>query len=807
MNKKISIKNKVRKGPVESKKLLMDKKVDIKELFDRIEDLKVVSSINRAANMGYSLKEIIRIFAGLTKKIFSSNGATVYLLSSDNKFLVMQNYTTPRNLLRKVESLIRIKIKEVKFPVVKNGFYYKALERKRPLVLNKPVDIKKSILEFVESIKPRSEKIYKSVKKLVPAIYHIIGIKSVMIVPLVSNGESIGIIDIGGKRSFKEDDLDRMMTISREITTVLKRKSIEDELSHTNKELNLLLEMNIEGVRFIDKDFNVLKVNKKFCMITGVNKKKNLASKCYSVFSTLDCRKPTCVLKQILDGEKKVRKEINVNRIDGKTIPCILTAIPLRDTSSNIIGIVENFNDISDVREAEKSLLESRKKYRELAETLDVMVVEMDTKGKITYVNREVFDKTGYTKKDLDRGYNIMQMVTPADKIKIAFDFFKLLKGRKAKRTTIYEVIRKDGTTFRVISYPNYLLDGKGKITGIRAVLVDLTDVEVAEKKLKEVEEKYRLLFENSLDGVYRTTLEGKYIDVNPALVKMLGYRSREELIKIDIPAKLYIRKEDRPGPKQRNKIFETRLKRKDGSIITVEINSRVAYKYGKPAYYEGIVRDITKRKEAENKVEQSYQKLKKILDDVIETLASIVEVKDPYTSGHQKRVALLAVAMAEELGMDEEKIEIINTAALIHDIGKINLPASVLTRPGKLSKIEFDMIKTHPRLGYDMIGHIEFPKPVADIVLQHHERIDGSGYPQGLEGDKIIPEAKILAVADVVEAMVSHRPYRPALSIEEAVREIRSGRGKIYDRRAVDACMKVIKSKKIDLEPSFLKI
>lgn len=806
MNKKVSTKNKILKGPVESKKLLVDKKVDTKGLFERIEDLKAISSINYAANMGKSLKEIIRLFADLTKKIFSSNGATVYLLSSDSKFLVMQNYTTPRNLLRKVESLIRIKIEEVKFPVIKNGFYYKALERKRPLILDKPRDIKKAILEFVESVRPRSERIYKSIKKLVPAIYQIMGIKSVMIVPLVSNGESIGIIDIGGRILYKEDDIDRMMTISREITAVLKRKSIEDELSHTNKELNILLEMNIEGVRFIDKDFNVLKVNKKFCNIAGVNEKTNLARKCYLVFRTLDCHKPTCALKQILDGSTKVRREINVNRIDGKTIPCILTAIPLKDTGGNVIGIVENFYDISDVMEAEKSLIESRKKYRELADTLDVMVVDLDTKGKIAYANREAFDKTGYTKKDLNRGFNIMNMVIPTDKVKVAVNFIKLLTGKKSRKTSVYKVKRRDGTTFPAVVHPNYLLDGKGKITGIRVVLVDLTDIEVAEKKVKESEEKYRLLFENSLDGVYRTTLEGKYINVNLALVKMLGYRSREELIKIDIPTQLYIRKEDRPGPDQRNKIFETRLRRKDGSIITVEINSRVAYKYGKPAYYEGIVRDITKRKEAEKKVEQSYQKLKKILNDVIETLASIVEVKDPYTSGHQKRVALLAVAMARELGMDEEKIEIINTAALIHDMGKINLPASVLTRPGRLSKVEFDMVKTHPRLGYDMVSHIEFPKPVADIVLQHHERIDGSGYPQGLKGNEIILEAKILAVADVVEAMCSHRPYRPSLGVAKAVKEIRKGKGKIYDPRAVGACIKVIKSKKIDLEPSFIE-
>ncbi len=804
MKNKFNLKEKIKSDYLRSETSPENKNNNIEKLFERFEDLKAISYINHAVNMGIDLKDTINMFTDLTKRIFSSNGATVYLLSSDKESLIMQNYTTPRSVLRKIESLVGIRVSEVKVPLIKKGFYHRVLEKKKPLVLNNHKDIEQSILEFAESLRPKSEMLYKSVKKLVPGIYRILGINSVMIVPLVSDGKSIGIIDIGSKKQYKKSDLDRMMTISREITAVIKRKLIEDELKNTNKELNILLKINTDGIRLIDKDFNVLKVNKKFCEIVGVNEKKNLREKCHMVLSTPDCHEPTCVLKQILEGGRKVRKEIDVTRIDGKTFPCILTTIPLKDTDSNIIGIVENFNDISDVREAEKSLLESKKKYRELAETLDVMVVDMDTKGKITYVNREVFNKTGYTKKDLDRGYNIVQMVSPTDKIKIAVDFFKLLKGKKARMTTVYRVKRKDGTTFRVISYPNFLLDGKGNITGIRTVLVDLTDVEVAEKKLKEVEEKYRLLFENSLDGVYRTTLGGKYIDVNPALVKMLGYSSREELIKIDIPTQLYVRKEDRPGPKQRNKIFETRLKKKDGSIITVEINSRVIYKYGKPVYYEGIVRDVTERKAAEKKVEQSYQKLKKILDDVIDTLASIVEVRDPYTSGHQKRVALLAVAMARELGLDDESIEAINTAALIHDIGKINLPASVLTRPGKLSKIEYDMVKTHPRLGYNMISHIEFPKPMADIVLQHHERIDGSGYPQGLKGNEIIPEAKILAVADVVEAMISHRPYRPALGIEKAVEEIRRGRGKLYDLRAVNACIKVIRRKKIDLKPSF---
>ena len=192
----------------------------------------------------------------------------------------------------------------------------------------------------------------------------------------------------------------------------------------------------------------------------------------------------------------------------------------------------------------------------------------------------------------------------------------------------------------------------------------------------------------------------------------------------------------------------------------------------------------------------QSEERLKKNMDATIETMSRIIEAKDPYTSGHQHRVCQLAVSLAQELGLSPDKIEGIRIASLIHDIGKIGLPAEILSKPTKLADIEFSLIKGHSQAGSDILKAIDFSYPVANIVLQHHERINGSGYPNGLRADEILLEARILGVADVVEAMSSHRPYRPALGIDKALEEISQNRGILYDPEVVDACLKLFREK-----------
>ncbi len=204
------------------------------------------------------------------------------------------------------------------------------------------------------------------------------------------------------------------------------------------------------------------------------------------------------------------------------------------------------------------------------------------------------------------------------------------------------------------------------------------------------------------------------------------------------------------------------------------------------------ILEDITEKR-------RSAERLKETLTDTIRAIALTVEKRDPYTAGHQNRVADLCVAIGGELGLSEDRTEGLRLAALIHDIGKIYVPAEILNRPGKLTPAEFEIIKSHPEVGYDIVKDVKFPWPVGEMILRHHERIDGTGYPAGLKGEEIILEARILAVADVVEAITAHRPYRPARGLEAALGEIEAGRGGRYDPAVADACLRLIREKRFE--------
>jgi putative nucleotidyltransferase with HDIG domain/PAS domain S-box-containing protein len=213
-------------------------------------------------------------------------------------------------------------------------------------------------------------------------------------------------------------------------------------------------------------------------------------------------------------------------------------------------------------------------------------------------------------------------------------------------------------------------------------------------------------------------------------------------------------------------------------------------------ALYLHFVFDITEKRKTREQLDHTLGKLRAALGGIIQIIQEIVEKRDPYTAGHQRRVADLARAIAKEMGLSDDQVDAIRMSGIIHDIGKVVVPAEILAKPGRLSDSEFSLIKQHSRSGYDIVKAVDLPWPLSDIILQHHERLDGSGYPQGLRGDGIMIEAKVIAVSDVVEAMSSHRPYRAALGTDEALEEINQKKGSLYDPDVVEACLRLFREK-----------
>ena len=326
----------------------------------------------------------------------------------------------------------------------------------------------------------------------------------------------------------------------------------------------------------------------------------------------------------------------------------------------------------------------------------------------------------------------------------------------------------------------------------------------IAHQKIKESEERFRSLSENAPDIIYTLGIKGKFTYINPVVETILGYRPEEIIGRyfIDI-----VRKEDVHRCieffKQVRDHQQT-IKEEMGILLHKDGTERYfsfscAPNFDSESHFIGVVgtfKNMTDIRKSEMELKKSFEKLQSVMSSTIDAISIIVESRDPYTAGHQRRVTQLATAIAGELALSKEKIDLIRMGSLIHDIGKIYIPSEILTKPMKLNDIEYAMIKSHPEVARKILKQVDFIPTVVDMVYQHHERIDGSGYPRELKRDDILIEARILAVADTVEAMATHRPYRASLGIEKALEEIENQRGILYDEAVADACLVLFREK-----------
>ena len=327
-----------------------------------------------------------------------------------------------------------------------------------------------------------------------------------------------------------------------------------------------------------------------------------------------------------------------------------------------------------------------------------------------------------------------------------------------------------------------------------------------AEEQLQAAEEKFRGLVEQAIAGIF-ILQNGKLVYVNPRGAEIIGHGSPDDLIGADPFGWVAEADRDRVEETLRrlrdgevtSAAFDFAALRRDGTTIDLGANATRAHHDGAPAII-GMLKDVSAQKRADEEILRHVGQLKTALNSTVEVATIISEMRDPYTAGHERRVAEIAAVIGAELGLDADRQEGLRVAGHLHDIGKMTVPAEILSKPGKLRPAEYSLIQDHAQASYDVLKGVEFPWPVAQVALQHHERMDGSGYPNGLKGNAILFDSRIMAVADVVEAMSSHRPYRPGLGIEMALAEIERGAGTLYDQAVADACLCLFREKRYQL-------
>lgn len=624
---------------------------------------------------------------------------------------------------------------------------------------------------------------------------------------------------------------DRMAVFFTDIT---ERKKAEEALRESEERFKLFFSRSPVGLAIIDRDMRLVTVNDYLAAYSGVPAQA-LAGKTIreAQGQKADLLEP--LIREVFDTGKPI---INYGTAlpvgSGKEVYFESSFFPLSGAEGRVVNVGVITVDLTERKRMENELQRNQRFVERILTTTPnyIYIIDLDRRMNV-FSNVNIMQLLGYSSWNmpLTEFRLFKDLLYPDDREKLVRHFARMRHAREGEVVeTEYRMRHADGTWRWVRSRDAVFARAPdGRVTQIIGIGIDITErrqagarletaVHRAEQRAREAEEG-----KSTLDTLMQNVPEGILIVEAPdGRVRRIsrygrdfiglergeaqGMGVRRILDRIEIAA---------DGSHETGLALLLSVLSEGTEVIgrefTLGVNGRrlvVLTNAGPIRDKEGRItgavftwRDITERKQDQERLKQSFGKLEKVTNGIIASISRVVEMRDPYTAGHQRRVGQLAHAMAKELGFSTDRSNGIKIAGQIHDIGKLNVPAEILSKPGRLSTTEFEIIKIHPQAGYDILRFIDFPWPVAEVAYQHQERLNGSGYPRQLKGDEILPETKVVSVADTVEAMTFPRPYRPLVGLDKALAEIGSHRGTLYDDDAVEACIRLFREKKFVFE------
>ena len=612
------------------------------------------------------------------------------------------------------------------------------------------------------------------------------------------DGSRVWMETIAGALRNDENKLNGFYGVARDIT---ERKLFENKLKASEERYRLLLQ-NANDAVFVHEVSSqgpglFIDVNDQTCRMLGYSREELLTMTVFDVDAPEMREKVPGIIQELFSNGHSIFEAVHLTK-DGRRIPVEISArLFYLEGRPTVLSVIR---DMTERLRTEHILRDSETRFRLLVENAPEALF-VQTEGQFAFVNPATVRLFGADEENDLLGKSVINQFHP-DFRDIVQLRIKRLNERLQKVPLNEEVALKlDGTPvdIAVSAVPIHYNGKNGALVFAR----DITERKIAERERRIYTERLEAILKNIPVMIAYPDKEGHYQWVNRQWEKTYGW-SLEEAKQLNGMREHFRDEEERQRvidfirqSVDTGKWEDFKSQRKDGTDIDTTW-SNISLTDGSII---GIGVDITDRKRMEHDLQASLERLRKAIMGIIRVTTNVVEVRDPYTAGHERRVADLSRAIAQEMELPPDHIEGIYMASSIHDIGKIAIPSEILSKPGKLSSIEYLLIKTHPQAGYDILKGIDFPWGLAEMVYQHHERFDGSGYPNGLKGEQITLGARIIAVADTVEAMASHRPYRPGLGLSLAMEEIEKNRNIHYDCDVVDACLKLFREKNYQLQ------